>query len=225
MEDDSNKGLFQNKKNLIAFSLILLTVIYYIYKQISKSPSTTTNHGIVNSEDFKDYLDKEKKRSSKGKKSVTINLDKNYFLNIELLFNILRNLFALKYEIHLIIKIDDKDCPDKYINLMSPLITENIIKKHVSSYCNNIYKRILFCSLNEGVIAIVRSINPSIFIDYLEDTIVGVARFVNTIWILNKTTISFPSNFKIQAKLYYINSLEKLQQMTINDKVNNLKEY
>ena len=81
----------------------------------------------------------------------------------------------------------------------------------------------MFCSLNEGVIAIIRSINPSIVIDYSEDTIIGVARFVNTIWILNKTAINFPSNFKIQAKLYYINSLEQLQQMTQNDKENDLK--
>ena len=133
MEDESNKGIFQNKKNIITICF-LLTVIYFIYKQLSKSTNTIKNNVILNTENFKDYLNKEKQRSSKGKKSVTINLDRSYFLNIELLSNILRNLFNLKYEIHLIIKIEDKDTPDKYLKLMSPLVEENIIKKHVSPY-------------------------------------------------------------------------------------------
>ena len=83
----------------------------------------------------------------------------------------------------------------------------------------------MFCSLGEGIVAIVRSINPSIVIDYFEDTIIGVARFVKTIWIVNKKVISFPTNFKIQAKLYYINDLEQLKEMTVKNKVNNIKEY
>ena len=132
MENES-KRLFQNKEFIFTLCLLLSAVIYYIYKQPSKSTNTIKNNVIMNTETFKDYLDKEKQRS-KGKKSVTINLDKNYFLNIELLSNILRNLFNLKYEIHLIIKIDEKDTPDKYLKLMSPLIVENIIKKHVSTY-------------------------------------------------------------------------------------------
>ncbi len=133
MEDESQMSIFQNKNKLITFCIIALSIIYYVFKRLSKASNIVINTA-ENSQEFKEYLEKEKHRNTKGKKSVTININKNYFDNSELLYDILRNLSNLKYEIHLIIKIDDKDSPDKYLSLLNPLIVENIIKKHVSIF-------------------------------------------------------------------------------------------
>jgi hypothetical protein len=133
MEDDSQMSILKNKKNLITFCIIAVSIIYFLLKRLSKTSNIVINKAD-NSQEFKEYLENEKHRNTMGKKSVTININKNFFDNFELLYDILRNLFNLKYEIHLIIKIDDKDSTDKYLSLLNPLIEENVIKKHVSLF-------------------------------------------------------------------------------------------
>ncbi len=66
----------------------------------------------------------------------------------------------------------------------------------------------------------MRSINPSIVIDYFEETIVSSVRFVKTLWIISDKTITFPNNFTKIGQIYYIKSLNELEEIINESKQN-----
>lgn len=53
-----------------------------------------------------------------------------------------------------------------------------------------------------------------------EETIIGVVRFIKTLWILSTKKIKFPDTFKINCNIYYISNLNDLDRMTSKNQSN-----
>jgi hypothetical protein len=42
----------------------------------------------------------------------------------------------------------------------------------------------------------------------MEQSIINTVRFVNEMWIISSKSIQFPENYNINARLYYLDSLD-----------------
>lgn len=79
----------------------------------------------------------------------------------------------------------------------------------------------LCCSKDDGLIAIVRTINPSFLVDSSPSTIIGLVRFVKRIDILyNEKAIIFPENYlkDPSVTMYYKDIREYIEKILSQDK-------
>lgn len=133
MDDDTT---VTNKKYLTSIIAVTVIVLYFILKKLTKKPNPNKQINQTQTlEEFESFIKKEKERkiNSKGKKSLIMHINKDYFNKFEQLSQILLCLFNMKYEIHLIIKVAENENQENYISLFSTLIQNEIIKKHVRS--------------------------------------------------------------------------------------------
>lgn len=135
--------VFNNKKLMLAFTIIVITVITTLFKLFSKKNSSKDTNSTANqsflkqkSAEFKDYILKEQDNASKSKnkKTVLFNVNVESLMeNIEIIKSVIRNLSALNYEPFVVLKITEDENTEIYRKKFDDLITENKIKSHVSN--------------------------------------------------------------------------------------------
>lgn len=202
--DDDDFSFFSNKKNITLIVLIFGISLYILKvksKLYLKSKNNKNNQKLDKCNEFLSYLMIKTSNKIERKKIIYhVNREEiknEYSLNkfIEII-KILST--SLNFEIFLLIKIKEGEKEESFKEQLSFLISNEIVKNH----------RILFCSTYEGITSIIRSINPSIVIDFMEQSIINTVRFVNEMWIISSKSIQFPENYNINARLYYLDSLD-----------------
>lgn len=202
--DDEDFSFFSNKKN-ITLIVLLFGISLYILKVKSKLKLKSKNNKNIQeldkSNEFLSYLMIRASNKMERRKIIYhVNREeiKNEY-SLNKFIEIIKKLsISLNYEIFLLIKIKESEKEESFREQLSFLISNEIVKNH----------RVLFCGTYEGITSIIRSINPSIVIDFMEQTIINTVRFVNEMWIVSNKIIQFPESYNINARLYYLDSMD-----------------
>lgn len=222
-DDDSLFGSAKSIMGLFCITGISLYFIYWFYTNIMKDNSTQNNitksHRQLNQNQRNQNITTNslnnlanrpvqsnvslKKKSSSIKEKLSINMslfmlddETPSFMDINYLYEIFDYLSEF-YSLYLIIKIkcEDNDAKkmdkikEDVLKFLSPIITDNIVYEH----------RIIFCSSNEGYIAIIRSLDPFIHIENESNVVIQLIRYINEFWFVKKKSEKIEIEKKIKA--------------------------
>lgn len=202
IEDHSVKHYF----GLIIITSITLYVIYWIYQNIIMSKEVeSTNQGHKRSS----------KRRSKGKMTINCTglLFKNEHEIVEKEFYSLLDQLSDKYDLFLIVLIDEKSKPNELIQKFKMIIEDNIVFQH----------RILFCTTIEGACAMVRSIDPTVHIEHNEFVVVNLIRVINEFWFVSDKPNKIHEKIKNDSNNAKINIDDLMKKIIFYKDVNEIK--
>lgn len=136
--DDESSDFMNNKKLWVAISVIVASIVIYLYQnaiaQDEPRNQIARSSRIQSTQEFSRYMqvEQERAKTAKSKKSLCLNISKDYLKDFDCFYQVIASLVALNYEIHLIFRINDNESPDSYSNAFEPLIMNSLVKKHVS---------------------------------------------------------------------------------------------
>ena len=205
---DNDESLFSSPKSvlgLIFFGGMSLYFIYWIYINIIKDESGNPNHNnrnmpnnyLNNNLNNRNNQNNENYRIIKQKLSINMSLlmkdsAKTILMDINYIYELFDKLSEY-YNLYLLIYIEDNINAEKIkenvLEYLEPIINDNIIYEH----------RIVFCTSIEGMIAIIRSLDPFIHIENNNYIVVQLIRYINEFWFVKKNDEKKEITKKIEA--------------------------
>ena len=116
----------------------------------------------------------------------TILMDINYIYE---LFDKLSEYYNLYLLIYIEANINAEKIKENVLEYLEPIINDNIIYEH----------RIVFCTSIEGMIAIIRSLDPFIHIENNNYIVVQLIRYINEFWFVKQNDEKKEITKKIEA--------------------------
>ena len=192
---DNDESFFSSPKSIFGLCVsicISLYFIYWLYSNIIKDNSNQEiqrqnqqNINRINHNRINISHKTPSKKHIKQKLSINMSLlmtdkNKSTLQDINYLYDLFDKLSDY-YNLYLIFHIIDEKNSDKIkdsiLNELKPLISDHILYEH----------RILFCTSIEGMIAIIRSLDPYIHVDNDNYTIIQLIRYINEFWFIQKS--------------------------------------
>ena len=192
---DNDESFFSSPKSIFGLCVsicISLYFIYWLYSNIIKDNSNQEiqrqnqqNINRINHNRINVSHKTPSKKHIKQKLSINMSLlmtdkNKSTLQDINYLYDLFDKLSDY-YNLYLIFHIIDEKNSDKIkdsiLNELKPLISDHILYEH----------RILFCTSIEGMIAIIRSLDPYIHVDNDNYTVIQLIRYINEFWFIQKS--------------------------------------
>ena len=192
---DNDESFFSSPKSIFGLCVtvcISLYFIYWLYTNIIKDNSNQEtqrqnrqNNNQINNNRINVTNKTKVKKHIKQKLSINMTLlmtDKNKSILQDInylyeLFDKLSDYYNLYLIFHIIDEKNSDKIKDSILNELKPLINDHILYEH----------RILFCTSIDGMIAIIRSLDPYIHIDNDNYIIVQLIRYINEFWFIEKS--------------------------------------
>ena len=186
--DNDDETIFSSPKSLIGLfflGTITIYVIYWIYNNIIKDNQANQNpNNILNIFNANQNIINNNKKKQIIKQKMSINMSllmkdskKSILEDIKVLYNLFDKLSDY-YNLYLLIYIEDninaEKIKDELLKYLEPIINDNIIYHH----------RIIFCTSIEGMMAIIRSLDPFIHIENNNYIVVQLIRYINEFWFV-----------------------------------------
>ena len=203
---DSDETFFSSPKSIIGiffFGGITLYIIYWIYINIIKDEQGNQNNNRDNNPQNNIHNANNRNKSSNKsriiKQKLTINMNllmkdtkKTILLDINYLYDLFDKLSDY-YNLYLLIHIEDninaENIKKNILEYLEPIISDNIVYDH----------RIIFCTSIEGMLAIIRSLDPYIHIENNNYIVVQLIRFINEFWFVKENNEKKEIVKKIEA--------------------------
>ena len=203
---DSDETIFSSPKSIIGilfFGGITLYLIYWIYINIIKDEQGNQNNNRDNNPQNNIHNANNRNKSSNKsriiKQKLTINMNllmkdtkKTILLDINYLYDLFDKLSDY-YNLYLLIHIEDninaENIKKNVLEYLQPIISDNIVYDH----------RIIFCTSIEGMLAIIRSLDPYIHIENNNYIVVQLIRFINEFWFVKENNEKKEIVKKIEA--------------------------
>ena len=204
---DSDETFFSSPKSIIGilfFGGITLYIIYWIYINIIKDEqgNQDNNNRDNNPHNNIQHVNNRNKSSNKSriiKHKLTINMNllmkdtkKTILLDVGYLYDLFDKLSDY-YNLYLLIHIEDninaENIKNNVLDYLEPIINDNIVYNH----------RIIFCTSIEGMLAIIRSLDPFIHIENNNYIVVQLIRFINEFWFVKENNEKKEIVKKIEA--------------------------
>ena len=219
--DNEEDSIFNSPKSLLGLFFIAavsLYVIYWIYKNIIKDNQTNPNQNIIinlfnNNQNIN--INNNSRKSNIIKQKMSINLSilmkdskKSILEDIKILYDLFDKLSDY-YNLYLLIFIEDninaEKIKDNLLKFFEPIINDNIVYEH----------RIIFCTSIEGMMAIIRSLDPFIHIENNNYIVIQLIRYINEFWyVKDKNEIN-----EIQKKIENDSNNSKQNIKDLMDKI------
>ena len=219
--DNEEDSIFNSPKSLLGLffiSAVSLYVIYWIYKNIIKDNQTNPNQNIIinlfnNNQNININNDSRKNNIIKQKMSINLSIlmkdsRKSILEDIKVLYDLFDKLSDY-YNLYLLIFIEDninaEKIKDNLLKFFEPIINDNIVYEH----------RIIFCTSIEGMMAIIRSLDPFIHIENNNYIVIQLIRYINEFWFVKNKN----EKNEIQTKLENDSNNAKLNIKDLMDKI------
>ena len=167
-------SIIKQYSSFIVFALINVYVFYWIYNNFIKE-QPQQNQSIPAQNIQRNNINNTKTAIT-PKMTISINglLFKDEKSIDESKFYQLLDTLSDKYELFLILKVDEHADTNALLEKFKTVIEDNIVYKH----------RILFCGTIDGLCAMVRSIDPFVHIEYDDYVITNLIRYINEFWLV-----------------------------------------
>ena len=197
---DIEETFFSSPKSIISilfFGGITLYIIYWIYINIIKDDQGNQNNNINNIRNLNNRNKTFERNKIKQRLTINMNLlmkdnKKTILLDINYLYNLFDKLSDY-YNLYLLIHIKDninaENIKKNVLEYLEPIINDNIVYEH----------RIIFCTSIEGMLAIIRSLDPYIHIENNNYIVVQLIRFINEFWFIKQSNEKKEIVKKIEA--------------------------
>ena len=133
---------------------------------------------------------------------------KSILEDIKILYDLFDKLSDY-YNLYLLILIEDninaEKIKDNLLKFFEPIINDNIVYEH----------RIIFCTSIEGMMAIIRSLDPFIHIENNNYIVIQLIRYINEFWFVKNKN----EKNEIQTKLENDSNNAKLNIKDLMDKI------
>ena len=174
--------------SIIVFSLITISFLYWFYQNIIKDSNQNNNNNINNNLIYNNNNNSQNNQRQEVrniKQKMTISINGLLFFNSKVTNDDLPKIYETldslsdKYNLFLIVKLENNDevykIKDEILEKLEPIIEDNIVYKH----------RILFCTTNDGLCAMIRSLDPIIHIEFDDYVVINLIRYINEFWFIN----------------------------------------
>ena len=202
--DNEDDSIFTSPKSLLGLfflGAVSLYVIYWIYKNIIKDNQTNSNQNIIknlfnSNQNTNSNSNNRNKNIIKQKMSINMSIlmkdnKKSVLENIKILYDLFDKLSDF-YNLYLLIFIEDninaEKIKDNLLKYLEPIINDNIVYSH----------RIIFCTSIEGMMAIIRSLDPFVHIENNNYIVVQLIRYINEFWYVKDKNESNEIQKKIE---------------------------